>query len=328
MASDSGNALKDLHSIALSSIDSEDSAFRITTQSENHDLAAAIRQLGLLHPPTLKQHSTGYRIICGFRRIAACRQIGWSQVPAFVLNPDTADGICALYAIADNSFQRPLNLVEISRSLFLLSYYFKAEEMQLKYASLLGLSEHRAHIKKIEKIVHLPEFIQNGILSDTISLAVALDLSELEPETGMELVTLFELLGIGINKQRKLMELFREVALRENMTIRNLLGEKEVRKILDSTELDRVQKSRHIKSYLQQRRYPTITRAEKEFESQVKSLKLGKTATLAPPRDFEGTTYTLTLRFNSHVELMGHQSNLDRIVRSDGLKKFLDGIKK
>ena len=328
------NAQKDLQSIDLSSIDSEDGKFRITTQTEAQELVVAIQQLGLMHPPILKQYDTRYRIISGFRRIAACRQIGWSKVPAFILNPDTHDGTCALIAIADNSFQRPLNLVEISRSLNLLSCYFKEEKLQLKFASLLGLSEHRKHIKKIEKIFHLPEPIQDAILAETISLAVAMDLAaamdsdELEPDTGVELVKLFEQLGIGINKQRQLMVMLREIALRDNITVKQLLGHKAMRKILESSELDRVQKSRQIKSFLQQRRYPTITRTEKEFEAQVKKFKLGNSATLAPPRDFEGTTFTLTLRFDSHADLLEHQSKLDRIARSEEFKRFLKDVKR
>jgi ParB/RepB/Spo0J family partition protein len=339
MASDSGchvdkRSKRALQSIALSSIDSEDGTFRITTQTEVQELVVTIQQLGLMHPPILKQYDTRYRIISGFRRIAACRHTGWSKVPAFILNPDTHDDICALIAIADNSFQRPLNLVEISRSLNLLSCYFKEDKLQLKFASLLGLSKHRRHIKKIEKIFHLPEPIQDAILSETISLAVAMDLAEamdsaeLEPDTGVELVKLFEQLGIGMNKQRQLMVMFREIALRENITVKQLLGHKAMRKILDSSELDRVQKSRQINSFLQQRRYPTITRTGKEFEAQVKKFQLGNSATLAPPRDFEGTTYTLTLRFDSHADLLDHQSKLDRIVRSEEFKRFLKDVKR
>ena len=322
------NALEELHSVALSSIDSRDSTYRITTRAEIHELVSAVQQLGLLHPPTLKQHDAEYRIISGFRRIAACRQIGWSKVPAFILNPETTDAACALYAIADNSLQRPLNLVEISRSLFLLSSYFKDEKMQLKYASLLRLSEHRTHIKKIEKICHLPEPIQDGILADIISLAVALDLDEFEPETGVALAGLFKQLQIGQNKQRKLIVLLNEIALREDMTVENLLNTAAVREILDSNEPDRVRKCQQLLIYLHQRRYPTLARFKKEFEKQVNALKLGKAIALLPPGDFEGTSYTLTLRFNNHTELMEHQSKLEMIVRSAGFKKFLGGIKK
>ena len=121
------------------------------------------------------------------------------------------------------------------------------------------------------------------------------------------------------------MLLFSEIALRENITVSNLLNDKEVRKILDNTELDRVRKSTQIISYLKQRRYPTIMQSKMEFDRHLKALKLGKAMTLLPPKDFEGSTYSLTLRFDSHAELKDLQTKLDRVVQSVGLKHFLDG---
>jgi ParB family chromosome partitioning protein len=319
------NNLDALGSIALTSINSADNTFRITTESGIHELAASIQLLGLLHPPTLRQCDTGYKIISGFRRIAACRKIGMSEIPALILSPETSDANCALYAIADNSLQRALNLVEISSSLALLTLHFKDEKLLLELASRLCLAEHRTHVEKIRKICHLPKPIQDGILADTISLTVALDLSELEPDTGVALVRLFDQLNMGLNKQRQLILLFNEIALRENRTVLGLLNEKVVRKILDNSELDRIRKSTRLFSYLKQRRYPTITQSRMEFERHLKALKLGKTMTLMPPRDFEGSTYSLTLRFDSHAELTDLQTKLDRVVQSDGLKKFFNG---
>jgi ParB/RepB/Spo0J family partition protein len=314
-----------LRSIALASINSEDNTFRISTESDIHELVASIQLIGLLHPPTLRPCDTDYKIISGFRRIAACRKIRMSEIPALILSPETSDAECALYAIADNSLQRALNLVEISSSLGLLTLHFEDEKLLLKYASLLRLAEHRTHAEKIQKICHLPKSIQESILADTISLAVALDLSELEPDTGVALVRLFDQLNMGLNKQRQLMLLFNEIALRENKTVLSLLNEKEVRKMLDNSELDRVRKSTQILSYLKQRRYPTIMQSKMEFERHLKALKLGKAMTLMPPKDFEGSTYSLTLRFDSHAELTDLQTKLDRVVRSVGLKRFLDG---
>ena len=130
---------------------------------------------------------------------------------------------------------------------------------------------------------------------------------------------------MGQNKQRHLILLFNEIALRENRTVLSLLNEKEVRKILDNSELDRVRKSSQILSYLKQRRYPTIMQSKMEFERHLKALKLGKAMTLMPPKDFEGSTYSLTLRFDSHAELTVLQTKLDRVVQSVGLKKFFNG---
>ena len=315
--------LTDSQTISLSAINSEDKTYCITTHADVHALAASIQQLGLIHPPVLKQHHSEYVIVSGFRRITACRKIGWSAISAGVLRSDVNNETCALYAIADNSLQRPLNLVEISRSLFLLSEYVKDQTQQLKFASELGLPAHRDHIKKIEKICQLPEPIQAAILGGTISLPVALDLLKFETDIGIDLVKLFDQLKIGINKQRELILLFNEIALREKIPLRRLLNEESIRQILDDPELDRVQKSRQMKHYLNQRRFPEIFNTKKKFENLVKSLELGDTMRLIPPKDFEGTTYILRLRFKTHSELAELQSKLDNILRNPDLKDYL-----
>jgi ParB family chromosome partitioning protein len=317
----------DLQPIALSAINSEDKTFRITTITEIHELAASIQQLGLFHPPVVKQHRSEYITVSGFRRIAACRHIGWSEIPVSVLSSDTGNETCVFYAIADNSFQRPLNLVEISRSLFLLSAFVDDQNLLLNYASALGLPHHRDHVEKIKKICQLPAPIQDAVLADTISLPVALDLSKFESDTAIDLVKLFDHLKIGINKQRELILLLNEISLREKIPLQNLLNGKDVQQILAKNELDRVQMSRQIKDYLMRRRFPIIFNTKAKFEKIVNALKLGETIKLIPPKDFEGTTYTLTSQFKSHAELLELQSKLDTIIRNPELKEFLSDLK-
>jgi len=312
-----------LQSIPLSAINSEDSRFRITTKTEIHELVESIQQLGLIHPPILKRCASEYIIISGFRRITACRHLGWVEIPARILSSEISDKTCTQYAIADNTLQRPLNLVEISRSLFLLSCVYKDENQRLQCASKLGLPDNPSLIKKIEKIYHLPEPIQNGILKGTISMAVGLELSRFEPDIGDALAGLFDRLKIGLNKQREIILLLDEIALRENTTIGSLLNGKYIREILDNDELDRARKQKKIRAYLYQRRFPTRFKTKTEFEKLVKDLKLGNSIKLMSPQDFEGPTYTLKATFNNLAELKDFRSKLDRIILSSGLQKFL-----
>src|SRR5260370_21456348 len=46
-------------------------------------LAASIADVGLLHPVVITPDST---LIAGARRIAACRQLGWSEIPVTIVN--------------------------------------------------------------------------------------------------------------------------------------------------------------------------------------------------------------------------------------------------
>jgi ParB family chromosome partitioning protein len=312
-----------LQSIPLSAINSENNRFRITTKAEIHELVESIQQLGLIHPPILKRHASEYVIISGFRRITACRHLGWVEIPARILSSEMGDEICAQYAIADNTLQRPLNLVEISRSFFLLSRVYQDETQRLKCASKLGLPHNPSLIKKIEKICHLPGPIQDGILKGTISMAVGLELSNFEPDIGVALAWVFDQLKIGLNKQREIILLLDEIALRETTTIRRLLNEKNIREILDNDELDRTRKQKIIRAYLYRRRFPTRCKTKSEFEKLVKDLKLGNSIKLMPPQDFEGSTFMLKATFNSLAELKDFRSKLDRIILNSGLQKFL-----
>ena len=154
-------------------------------------------------------------------------------------------------------------------------------------------------------------------------MAMGLELSKFEPNIGIALAKLFDQLKVGLNKQRELILLLDEIALREDTNIESLLKEKQLREITDNAELDRAQKRKIIRVYLNQRRFPTLSKTKNEFEKLVKELKLGNSIKLTPPKDFEGSTYTLKVNFHNLAELRDFRTQLDRIIRSSGLQKIL-----
>ncbi|MBW2101027.1 MAG: ParB N-terminal domain-containing protein, partial [Deltaproteobacteria bacterium] len=65
----------------MSSIDLEDKTYQITTNTTLDDLIDSIKTVGLISPPLLlkkKQDHSEHTVVSGFRRIAACRSLGWS----------------------------------------------------------------------------------------------------------------------------------------------------------------------------------------------------------------------------------------------------------
>jgi ParB family transcriptional regulator, chromosome partitioning protein len=45
-------------------------------------LAASIQDIGLLHPITIDEDG---RLLAGARRLAACKQLGWNEIPVKVV---------------------------------------------------------------------------------------------------------------------------------------------------------------------------------------------------------------------------------------------------
>ena len=313
-----------VQTVRLSKVDLADTTFRITMRSDLDELVLSIQNLGLLHLPLLKYKVPEYKIICGFRRIAACLRIGWETVPARILKENVSHLELAQLAIADNASQRSLNLLETSRALNLLTDVCANQKQLETTLQDLGLPWAPSISTKVKKLCQLPSKIQEGILAETISMPIALELGKLEPKAAEDLVALFDLLKVGLNKQRQLLLMLKEITKRENTTISQLIADKALQKILQNTETDRAVKRQKIRTYLRKRRFPYIVRAEENYQALVKQLKLGSNIDLIPPKDFEGMTYMMTLRFDNRQELDDLKKKIEEIIHHPGLGKILE----
>jgi ParB family chromosome partitioning protein len=313
-----------LQTVMLADVDSGDTTFRITTRAELDDLGLSIQKLGLMHAPVLKHNPPGYIIVCGFRRIAACRNLAWTRIPARVLSKNFDFFEMARLAVTDNAFQRPLNLIETSRALKLLTGVDTEKEVFVTAAAELGLPLSPGIVTKLKKICGLSRPLQTGILENRIDLSMALELDRFDPADGQALLELFDHLKLGLNRQRELLLLLEEISRREGISIQQLMTEKPLSHIIENSEIDRAIKRRNVRTYLRRRRFPMISEAETRYEAFVKQLKLGPNINLTPPKDFEGMTYTLTIRFENQNELKNLKEKLETIIHHPGFGKILD----
>ncbi len=310
--------------VNLSQIDFSDDAFRITTEKQVDDLMRSINHVGIMHLPLLLKKETTYTIVCGFRRIEACRRLNWFKLEAMILEADTMMLKCIKYAITDNAFQRPLNLIEKSRSIEMLFDFFKDINRLSEELSVLGLSEHPSMIKKLKGICHLPEPLQNSILSNTISLSMLLELAGMSWDDAKDFITLFNTLKLSLNKQREIVTMVKEIAIREDKSILQVIEESHLKKILMNEDLDKNQKAHNIRIYLKQRRFPSIAVIEKSYEKYRQKLNLKSGFKLIPPINFESSTYTLQLSFNNMTQLKGLKTAFDALMENPSLKKIVD----
>ncbi|MDD4072222.1 MAG: ParB/RepB/Spo0J family partition protein, partial [Desulfobacterales bacterium] len=280
--------------------------------------------IGLLNVPFLMAcQPSGYVVISGFRRIEACRQLGWTRIEANLVEPETSPLTCAKLAITDNSFQRPLNLIEQSRACHLLCRHIRGAEQMAETARSLNLPVALSLIKKIEPLCQLPPAIQDGILSDTISMPVAVELGSLETDAAECIAQLFNELKISLSKQRQVLSMVTEIAAREKISILDVINDPQFQSILSDDDPDRTQKASHLLFFLKKRRYPEITRVENEFKKNIHQLKLGNQIKLIPPPHFEGSTYTLSLQFSSLAELQERNESLVQMINHPILKNIL-----
>lgn len=71
------------------------------------ELAASIREIGLLNPITVtKEH----RLVAGYHRLEACKSLGWTDIPATIVALDATDA--ELAEIDENLVRRELSVLE------------------------------------------------------------------------------------------------------------------------------------------------------------------------------------------------------------------------
>jgi ParB family chromosome partitioning protein len=309
--------------IRLSSIDIEDQTFRITTEENIEGLSCSIRNAGLINPPIVIRKQSEYVVISGFRRIRSAVNLGWTDIPARAIESDADRFECAKLAIADNSLQRSLNLIEISRCYKTLSGFCKEGELQAA-ASLLGLPDNPALVGKIIKLCDLPEPLQQYILSGTVSMAIALELVKSEyNESAIQFAEIFDSLKLSLNKQREFLTLSFEIAAREGISILELINGFDFQNILSDENSDRTRKTHKIRQYLKLRRFPAIMKAEDNFRKNLKKLALEEGIKLIPPADFEGNTFVISMEFKTTSEFSRKAACLNRLTNDPVLKEIV-----
>jgi ParB family chromosome partitioning protein len=311
--------------VPRSAIDYEDETYRITTEDDIEHLCESIKILGLLNAPVLARkggRKTSYVIVAGFRRIDACRTMGWSRIPAKIAPSNNTGEILAHYAIGDNAFQRPLNLIEQSRALHLLAAFSGEERSLSQAASLFKLPESDHLINKVLKLSQLSESIQKGVLEGALSLSVALELGVWRDEAADRLAKLFAALRLSLGKQRDIISLVKEIAKRESISRPALVNESWFSDIVH-LDADRTEKIRWLRSYLKQRRFPALAAAEAAFKDNLRSLELKSGMRMTVPRNFESPVYALQLEFKSADELSQHLRNLEKIIHNPVLETIL-----
>ncbi|MBR1630849.1 MAG: ParB/RepB/Spo0J family partition protein [Paludibacteraceae bacterium] len=132
------------------------------------ELAASIKELGVVSPVTLRKDSDGtYLIIAGERRCRAARQAGLKTIPAYVRT--AADEQVMEMALIENIQREDLNAIEIA-----LAYERLIDDYNLTQERLSErVGKKRATITNYLRLLHLPAEIQVGLTERKIDMGHA-----------------------------------------------------------------------------------------------------------------------------------------------------------
>jgi ParB family transcriptional regulator, chromosome partitioning protein len=139
------------------------------------ELAASIRELGLIQPITVREiQPNQYQIISGERRTRAAKLAGLTKIPAFIRKANDTEML--EMALVENIQREDLNPIEIA-----LSYNRLLEECNLTQETLSErVGKKRSTVSNYLRLLKLPAEIQKGIQYKKISMGHAKALISLE----------------------------------------------------------------------------------------------------------------------------------------------------
>lgn len=169
-----------------------------------NELAASIRELGIIQPITLRQMpDESYQIISGERRYRASLQAGLETIPAYVRTVE--DETVMEMALIENIQREDLNPVEIA-----LTFQKLIEQYHLTQDRLSErVGKKRATIANYLRLLKLPAEIQIGLKNKLIDMGHARALLSVDnPARQLQLYEQIQEHGYSV---RKVEELAKEI---------------------------------------------------------------------------------------------------------------------
>ncbi|HYW16027.1 MAG TPA: ParB/RepB/Spo0J family partition protein [Allosphingosinicella sp.] len=131
------------------------------------ELAASIRQRGLIQPIVVRPHGHNYQIVAGERRWRAAQRARLHEIPVIVRDFDDAETLEV--ALLENIQRRDLNALEEAEGYRrLINEYGHTQEELGKL-----VSKSRSHISNLMRLLDLPEKVRNLVETGQLSMGHA-----------------------------------------------------------------------------------------------------------------------------------------------------------
>ncbi|MBM3252676.1 MAG: ParB/RepB/Spo0J family partition protein [Candidatus Omnitrophica bacterium] len=292
--------------IPLRDINLKDLTFLFRYKFEIEDLSDSIKQAGLINPVVLRQKEK-YQIVCGFRRVFSYKFINKKLIRAFVLDKETQDIDCVLFALNDNYFTGNLNDIDKAMTLRKLKRNFLVGESELIniFTTLLKMPKSKEVIKNYLAISEVEDEIKEGFLNDKLNLGQLFILSRLNASERIPIYKYIILsCRINTNELKEIIEYLTFLNRKFNKTFDEILDKKIVKNKLLSGNFNPRQKTIILLNTLRDYRYPNLTKKSRRFFKISKCINIGDKLRISFPENFEGDFVNVLLKPTSYKELV------------------------
>lgn len=127
------------------------------------ELAASIKEHGIIQPIVVRKHDKGYEIVAGERRWRAAMKAELSQIPCLIRELDDEQNM--LIAIIENMQREDLNPIEEAEGLRQMTDTFGMTQEQVSKS----VGKSRPYITNCMRLLKLPEYVKDSIADGRLS---------------------------------------------------------------------------------------------------------------------------------------------------------------
>ncbi len=288
--------------IEPSAINLSDERFRISFFYTGTELKDSIQEVGLLNPPVLTHREGQLILVNGWKRVLACLLLELPLIPIFIAGQED-DLELFTASVYENASVRSLSAIEKAEILDRLKKFGASDATLVRRLfPLLGIPCNPEYLKLFLVLAEFSAEEKKRIHQKNMSVTV---LQALVFFNGQERALLHPWLqALGQNKQRELLNLLRDISLRDKQPPLDILREPQIQKLVQNDNLSLPQKVEKILSCLREARNPSLSFWTKTFETVLKNLEIEKGILVDPSPFFEGEDLALHFSFKSREELL------------------------
>jgi len=142
-----------------------------------NDLAASIKEKGVIQPVIVRSQQDGYELIAGERRFRAAKMLNLNEVPAIIKDVSDIDSL--ELSIIENVQREDLNPIDQAKAFKRLLDEFNMTQEGISAT----IGKDRATVANILRLLKLPEKIQAFVSRGTISMGHAKAILGLDKES-------------------------------------------------------------------------------------------------------------------------------------------------
>jgi len=251
----------------------DDKFFNFTEYTSQHleTLKLSISRLGVVNPVILQPLQGMYRIVVGFGRFFAAKQLKLSFIPARVLKDDLPPSQILKFILLLHS--RKFSLAEKARLIKIMNLSgLSSKQIVREFGSYLEVNSQEI-VRAYLKISNYHPGFLSYLSTHGVSLKHSLSaegLSFQEQGFFLFLANSLSLKGYDLND---ILTDLREIAMLERKKVLTVVKDLKIPEILEDPTLTRSQKINKIKKIIKKERFPILSKINQNLEKISKKLK-------------------------------------------------------